>query len=167
MKVNEVKVTKTIEEVVRTEYIASDGTIFSDKAECMKYEESALFAVKSSLKWLSKDNALCEINDEGCCDFRIDIADIQTEGDLKNLRQYVYLSCKGSDNDKADAMSILNKVTSGHPVLIMWNYDMDCCWTYGDGSPEAYGKHFKNRYLAVIKANNENYFNKEANGNVE
>lgn len=31
MIVNEVKQTKTIEEVVRTEYIAEDGEVFSNK----------------------------------------------------------------------------------------------------------------------------------------
>jgi hypothetical protein len=167
MEVKEIKTTRTIEEVVSTQYIAIDGTIFYDKAECMKYEESALCAVKKNIKWLSRNNTLCEINDEGCSDYRIDIADVQTEGDLKNLRQYIYLSCKGRDSDKADAMAILDKVTLGHPVLIMWNYDMDCCWTYGDGSPEAYGDYFKKQYLNVIKRNNKDYFNEEVKTNVE
>lgn len=37
MRVNEVKQTKTIEEVVR-QYIAEDGEVFSNEEECNKYE---------------------------------------------------------------------------------------------------------------------------------
>ena len=51
MRVNEVKQTKTIEEVVR-QYIAEDGEVFSNEEECNKYEESALFAVSKQLKRL-------------------------------------------------------------------------------------------------------------------
>lgn len=42
MKVNEIRKTETIEKLVRTEYIAEDGTIFRSEEECKKYEESAL-----------------------------------------------------------------------------------------------------------------------------
>lgn len=45
---------KTIQKVVKTEnlrefYVAEDGTEFMDKEQCLKYEDSALFAVKSKL----------------------------------------------------------------------------------------------------------------------
>ena len=52
MRVNEVKETKTIEEVVRIEYIAEDGQVFRSEEECKKYEESALFAISKELKLL-------------------------------------------------------------------------------------------------------------------
>lgn len=39
MKVNEIRKTETIEKLVRTEYIAEDGTVFSNEEECKKYEE--------------------------------------------------------------------------------------------------------------------------------
>ena len=52
MKVNEVKTAVTIEKVIRTEYIAEDGTVFRNKEECKKYEESALFAISKELKRL-------------------------------------------------------------------------------------------------------------------
>mgnify|MGYP000898823865 FL=1 len=45
MRANEVKETR---EVVRTEYIAEDGTVFRSEEECKKYEESALFAISQS-----------------------------------------------------------------------------------------------------------------------
>lgn len=39
MKKNEIKRTRTIEEVVRTEWIADDGEIFYNENECKKYED--------------------------------------------------------------------------------------------------------------------------------
>lgn len=52
MRVNEVRKTETIEKLVRTEYIAEDGTVFRSEEECKKYEESALFAISKELKRL-------------------------------------------------------------------------------------------------------------------
>ena len=43
MKKNEIK--KMVEQVVGVEFVAEDGTIFYNEAECREYEESALFAV--------------------------------------------------------------------------------------------------------------------------
>lgn len=95
MRVNEVKQTKTIEELVRTEYIAEDGVTFSNEEECKKYEESALFAISKELKRLTKDNtSQYEINDNFSCDNAVEIFDIQTERDLENLRRYLYLKMR-------------------------------------------------------------------------
>ena len=59
MKTNEVKETREV--VVRTEYIAEDGTIFRSEEECKKYEESALFAISKELKRLdNKENGASE-----------------------------------------------------------------------------------------------------------
>ena len=84
MKVNEIKKTETIEKLVRTEYIAEDGTIFNNEEECKKYEESALFAVNKELKRMGNKNYLsyCDINDGCSCDEKVEIFDIQTERDL-------------------------------------------------------------------------------------
>lgn len=56
MKVNEIRKIETIEKLVRTEYIAEDGTVFSNEEECKKYEESALFAVSKELKRMGNKN---------------------------------------------------------------------------------------------------------------
>ena len=48
MRINEIKETKEV--VVKTQYIAEDGTIFYDQEQCKKYEESALFAIQKQLK---------------------------------------------------------------------------------------------------------------------
>ena len=61
MRVNEVRKTETIEKLVRTEYIAEDGTVFRSEEECIKYEESALFAISKELKRLdNKKNGASE-----------------------------------------------------------------------------------------------------------
>ena len=38
MRVNEVKETREV--VVRTEYIAEDGKVFTDREECQKYDNT-------------------------------------------------------------------------------------------------------------------------------
>ena len=52
MRINEIKETKEV--VIRTEYVAENGEVFSTKEECEKYEESALFEVSKLLKRLQK-----------------------------------------------------------------------------------------------------------------
>lgn len=97
MKVNEVRETKTIEELVKIEYIAEDGTVFRSEEECKKYEESALFAISKELKRLTKDNtSQSEINDNLSDEDMVEIFDVQTERDpeiygsifVKNGRNY-------------------------------------------------------------------------------
>ena len=88
MRTNEIK--RTVEEVVRVEYIAEDGTVFRSEEECKKYEESALFAISKELKRLEtkKYASHNDINDSCCDDARVEIFDVQTEKDLENLRRY-------------------------------------------------------------------------------
>jgi hypothetical protein len=84
MRVNEIK--KTVEQVVRVEYVAEDGQIFYNEEECKKYEESALFAVSKQLKRLNtKELNMYSLLDEGCEDDLVEIFNIQTEKDLENL----------------------------------------------------------------------------------
>lgn len=53
MRVQNITRTKTIEEIIKTSYIAEDGTVFRTQDECEKYEESALFVVSNKLKRLT------------------------------------------------------------------------------------------------------------------
>ena len=94
MKVNEIRKTETIEKLVRTEYIAEDGTVFSNEEECKKYEESALFAISKKLKRLdNKKNGASEydIYDECSDEYLVEIFNAETERDIENIRRYVYL----------------------------------------------------------------------------
>lgn len=103
MRVNEVRKTETIEKLVKIEYIAEDGTVFSNEEECKKYEGSALFAISKELKRLTEKDCVSQndINDGLSYDDMVEIFDVQTERDLENLRRYLYLkmSKNGASED--------------------------------------------------------------------
>ena len=167
MKKNEIK--RTIEEVVRVEYIAEDGEIFYDEAEAKKYEESALFAVSNKLKRLNVGKAsVYDLNDSGSEEEELEIFDIQTEEDLEILRRYLYLKlskngasetmirdCFTSENGKR-ADFVFENVTIGHEVLIHWSYDQDWFWTYKDGSLDGYFGWLRDKYTKIITPKEEN-----------
>lgn len=170
MKVNEIRKTETIEKLVRTEYIAEDGVIFSNEEECKKYEESALFAISKELKRLTKDNtSQYEINDNFSCDDAVEIFDVQTERDLENLRRYLYLKMRknGASEDSVKECFtskdgkrnkyVFDNVTVGHEVMIFWNYDENWFWVYNDGSINGYCEFFRENITKLItsKKNNE------------
>ena len=161
MRENVIK--KTVEEIVRVEYIAEDGTIFNNGEECKRYEKSALFVVSNKLKRLNtKETYINDFNDEGSCDDELEIFDVQTEEDLNNLRRYLYLKAitngateKGikdaftSDDGKRENY-VFDNVTIGHEVLIFWSYDKDWFWVYKDGSLNGYFEFLKERYDKII-----------------
>lgn len=152
MKINEIK--RTVEQVVRVEYIAEDGQVFKSEEECKKYEESALFAVSKQLKRLhTKYLSIYDLINEGTDDCEVEIFDIQTDKDLENLRRYLYikLSKKYRDSKYVEDYFInFDQITTGHEVIIWW----DCCdegfWKYGDGSIEGYLSYLKDRITKLI-----------------
>ena len=167
MKKNEIK--KTIEQVVRVEYIAEDGTIFRDEDECRMYEESALFAVSKKLKKLSKaGTSIYDLFNEGSDECGLEIFDVQTEEDLDNLRRYLYLtmvkngarednikSCFTSENGKRQDY-VFDGVTIGHEVLIFWTYEEDWFWVYKDGSIDGYCSWLRDQYTKLITPKEDN-----------
>lgn len=142
MTVKEIK--KTVEQVVRTEYVAVDGEVFYNEEECKKYEESALFAVSKSLKRLAKTSHYALIEQDEDCE--LEVFDIQTEEDLQMLRQYLYLRCYS----KNDVDSICKQITVGHEVLIFWAYDGDYFWVIKDGSINGYCDWIKENYASIV-----------------
>lgn len=159
MKKNEIK--KTIEQVVRVEYIAEDGTKFYNEEECQKYEESALFAVSSKLKRLANVSQY-DLNNDLSEEYGLEIFNVETKEDLENLRRYLYLSlskkglcdkdiefCFTSENGKR-ADYVFDSVTVGHEVLIFWSYDEDNFWIYKDGSLEGYFSWMRDNYKKII-----------------
>ena len=67
------------------------------------------------------------------------VFDIQTERDLDNLKKYLYLKTRQNGAKENDIEnSNINNITSGHEVLIWWNYENDFFYIYGNGSLEAY-----------------------------
>ena len=158
MKVNEIK--RTIEEVVRVEYIADDGTVFRDKAECEKYEESALFVVKRKLK----SKKIAEVNQYDLFDFGhdecVEIFDIQTEEELDNLKKYLYLylSVVKEYSEKYIMENYSSDgITCGHEVLVFWNYDDEGFYCYGDGS--------LNGYFDIVRRNFDTIANRKKEEN--
>lgn len=166
MKKNEIK--RTIEEVVRVEYIAEDGVVFYDEAECKKYEESALFAVSKKLKKLNtKWTAQNDFNGNNYDEDEVEIFDVQTENDLEDLRRYLYLKAMkngASENTIKDCFESTNGnrsdytfdgVTVGHEVIIFWSYENDWFWVYKDGSLEGYFSWVKDNYTKIITPKEE------------
>ena len=154
MEVREIKETKTIEKVIRTDYVAEDGTIFINEEECKKYEESALFAVSKKLKRLTKAYASqYDIWDECCDEDEVEIFQVDTGDDLDCLRRYLYL--KGvnehSDADKK-GLTIGDSVTVGHEVIVFWSYDHDYFWICGDGTITAFGNYIKSNLMKMIES---------------
>lgn len=161
MKKNEIK--RTIEEVVRVEYIAEDGAVFYDEQECRKYEESALFMVsKKVTKLTHKWTSVCDLTNEGSDDCELEIFKVDTKEDLDNLRRYLYLKalkngareddisqCFTSvDGKRADY--VFDNVTAGHEVMVFWSYDADWFWVYKDGSMNGYFEWLKEQYTNII-----------------
>lgn len=167
MKVNEIK--KTVEQVVKVEYIAEDGTVFYNEEECRKYEESALFVVSKKLKklthqWTSEYAFLEAGSDEN----ELEIFDVQTQEDLDNLKRYLYLKaikngakdksiqeCFTSVDGKRDNF-VFDNVTYGHEVMVFWSYDNDWFWVYKDGSFDGYCKWLKEKYTKIITPKESN-----------
>lgn len=160
------KVTKMVEQVVRTDYIAEDGTVFSSAEECRNYEESALFAVSKELKRLSPPDLHAEkFMANGYDDEPVEVFDIQTEQDLINLRKYLYL--KGTKNgmreqdiqtcfhgEKRNEFDIDN-ITIGHEAIIFWNCDGDWFWTHRDGSIEGHLAWMRDHMWNALKPKEE------------
>ncbi len=162
MKKNEIK--RTVEELVRVEYIAEDGHVFygtDGEEECRKYEESALFAVNKELRRLNvKRTNEYSLIEAGSEENELEIFDIQTPEDLENLRRYLYLklskngASEGTIKDLFSSESrkqfIFDNVTTGHEVLVFWSYDQDWAWTYGNGSLEDYLNWIRTKYNKII-----------------
>ncbi len=157
MKANEVKETREV--VVRTEYIAEDGTIFRDEEECKKYEESALFVISKELKRLdNKKNGASEydIYDECSDEYLVEIFNAETERDIENIRRYVYLKALSKSSCVRKEDIGLPNITPGHEVIIHWNYDEDYCWTIRDGSINAFCDYIRSNLMKLITPKEDN-----------
>lgn len=153
MKINEIK--EMVEQVIRTEYVAEDGTVFCDKEECEKYEKSALFMVSKRLKRLSKNNAshydlVGSLGDDYAS---LEIFDIQTSEDLDFLKRYLLLTLldNGESEQRAETILEENKeLTAGHEVLVFWTYEHNYFWTYGNGSLDEYVEFVRKSYKKIV-----------------
>ena len=152
MKINEIRKTETIEKLVRTEYIAEDGTVFSNE------EEWALFAISKELKRLdNKKNGASEydIYDECSDEYLVEIFNAETERDIENIRRYVYLKALSKSSYATKSDVDLPNITAGHEVIIHWNYDEDSCWTIGNGSIDAFCGYIRDNLMSLITPKEE------------
>lgn len=167
MKKNEIK--RTVEEVIRVEYVADDGQVFYNEEECKKYEESALFVVSNKLKRLSNNASIYDLIENGCEEDDLEIFDVQTKEDLDNLRRYLYLTAlKNGSSEKyikdaftsPDGVSrkdfVFDGVTAGHEVLIFWSYEKDWFWVYKDGSLNGYFSWIRDKYTRITTHKEDN-----------
>ena len=163
MTVKEIK--ETVETVVRTDYIAEDGTVFHSEEACKEYEGSALYAVTSQLKCLNRRMVTSEdVFPDGGCYGCIEVFNVETSNDLTLLKQYVQLTMKqncatdkevewcmsGGGYDRMENTVSLKNLTYGHPVILFWSEDMDSCWACGDGSFAAMIAWIQDRFKRVF-----------------
>ena len=162
MKIN--NITKMVEQLVRVEYIAEDGTVFGSQVECEAYEASALFVVSQKVKSmrLAVTNEYNFI-EAGSEDNLLEVFDVKTQADLDALKQYLHLRLSKNrasektirecfeDVNGTRANYVFNNVTPGHEVMIFWSYDEDWFWVYGDGSVKAYCEWVRMKYQKMLQ----------------
>lgn len=167
MRANEVKETREV--VVRTEYIAEDGTVFGSEEECKKYEESALFAISKELKRMTEEDYMSQsdINDGLSYDDTVEIFDVQTDKDLENLGRYLYLKARKNgaseesvkecftSKDGTRNKHVFDSVTAGHEVMVFWDYEEQWFWVYNDGSINGYCEFFRDKITKLITPKEE------------
>ena len=123
MKVNEIKETREV--VVKTEYIAIDGTIFRTKEECEQWEKSYECTLTCSMKKIPH----IETNGEdaylqcGNCDDEVWIIKPRDFEDIKVINAYTEATCCGC---KAN----LTQEDIGKLIAMNFGYDHDYCSCY-------------------------------------
>ena len=107
MKVNEIK--ETIEVVVRTEYIAKDGTVFRDAEECKKYEETCRCVLRTDYKRLVKGtvNEYDLFYENGCEDYEYDIVEIKNETDREVINRVLVDAYKNAKPIESPGMYLI------------------------------------------------------------
>lgn len=146
MRVNEVKETREV--VVKTEYIAIDGTIFRTKEECEQWEKSYECTLTCSMKKIPH----IETNGEdaylqcGGCDEEVWIIKPRDFEDIKVINAYTEATCCGC---KAN----LTQEDIGKLIAMNFGYDHDWCGVY---KVDEYLNCIKNQYEGYEKRMEEN-----------
>ena len=144
MKRNEIK--RTVEEVVRVEYIAEDGQVFYNEEECLKYEESAKMTAFGMVKdKLLKRTNIYTLLREGHEDEDVEIWKVDSLETVELLNKYLRL-CYRSSN-KPTENPIKNDMV-GKEVLVFWSYDRDWFIVHEDIS--AYLVEIRRRYEEIM-----------------
>ena len=115
MRTNEVKETREV--VVRTEYIAEDGKVFTDREECQKYDNTCQCVIMTAYKPLVK-GTISEYelyNDCGCEEFYYDIVDIKDENDREIVNKALKFAYSNA--------RIVEQSEIGTTILVAKEYD--------------------------------------------
>lgn len=116
-----------IKEIInhQTIYIATDGTEFTTREECKKYEESAIGVLMVKYKpLLIKSTTEYDLFSVGCDDGDVDVVKITSEAEADVVRQLYYLFNSYVLGDqyadrKADAEDKIKSALEGSGVLII------------------------------------------------
>lgn len=125
---------KEIKEEVKsyiTKYEAVDGTIFSDKAECQKYENSALAVLNSKYKKLViKSISEYNLFNTGTDEDLLDVVKINNDSDKNVILQMwaLYNSYQAKDTKvMLEKEAICDKAMIEDDVILIYrSYDGDC-----------------------------------------
>lgn len=120
-----------IEEVKKVfKYEAIDGTLFSNKEECIKYENSAKVAVKALYKKLIiKSIAETELFSVGSDDNTLELVKVKTQEDIKILLQMCYIYNITHESSLDRITKLATKAMETNDILIIGRgYDDDCFW---------------------------------------
>ena len=147
MRVNEVKETREV--VIKTEFIAEDGKVFTDREECQKYDNTCQCVIMAAYKSLVK-GTISEygLYDEcGCEDFYYDLVEIKNENDRETVNKALKFAYKNA--------RLVTEEEIGKTIMVAKEYD---------DSLTGYHTTIDN-ILNRIKGNYEKELSKEENTN--
>lgn len=128
MRVNEIKEMKEV--VVRTEYVAEDGTIFYNEADCKKYEADYKMVLLARYNNMVKGR-ICECDLLWSCgseEFYYDIVEIKSSADVDFINQI--LTTLGGLK-LGERLKPLDSSYVGKDILVGrgedWNYNSKTC----------------------------------------
>lgn len=125
-------------------FVADDGTEFKDKAECEKYEESAVGVLNAKYRPLLVGSTTeCGIYETGNEDDKVELVKVASDEDADIIMQMFFLCNayyrnKFHEGDKAAVTKVeevkryINAAKeSGEPLIINRGYDEDGFWVVG------------------------------------
>lgn len=136
MKINEVKETREV--VVRTEYVAVDGTVFASRENCEKWEKSYECTLTQSMKAIPhiETNGETAYLQGGNDSDEVWIVKPRDFEDIKIINAYTETLCYGCKSN-------LTQDDIGKMIALNFGYDHDWCGVY---RLEGYLESIRNTY---------------------
>lgn len=150
-----------------TRYVSNDGSIFFYEEDCRNYErleevKNMMAEISPQLKRMvdTRGIYLNTINYDTADDVTVEIFNIETEDDLKLLKEYILLkeqihynnTCEPTVSEiKQSIKTQFTDVTCGHEVMVFSDWRGAGFWLCGDGSIDGYCNCLKEEFLNFIK----------------